>query len=196
MIHSKEDYLYYLEADRLASYNKTKKPRFFGDEVWKFQRLLRKLEYFKYCKSSLLSKPYFYFLKFQFNELSVRLGFTIPTNVFGPGLSIAHRGTIVVNSRARIGANCRIHVDVNIGVGAGRPNEAPRIGNNVYIGPGVKIFGAVEIADGVVIGANAVVNKSFTEPNISIAGVPARKISDKSSEGLLRKGASAEYHAF
>lgn len=35
------------------------------------------------------------------------------------------------------------------------------------------------------IGANAVVNKSFTEPNISIEGVPAAKISKKGSEGLL-----------
>ena len=55
----------------------------------------------------------------------------------------------------------------------------------MYIGVGVVIIGDVEIADNIVIGANAVVNKSFLEPGITIAGVPARKISDKSSEGLL-----------
>ena len=55
----------------------------------------------------------------------------------------------------------------------------------MYIGVGVVIIGDVEIADNIVIGANAVVNKSFSEPGITIAGVPARKISDKSSEGLL-----------
>ena len=32
---------------------------------------------------------------------------------------------------------------------------------------------------------DSVVNKSFTESNISIAGVPARKISAKGSEGLI-----------
>jgi len=38
---------------------------------------------------------------------------------------------------------------------------------------------------GIAIGANSVVNKSFTEPNIGIAGVPAIKINDKGSENLL-----------
>ncbi|MDM7919729.1 MAG: hypothetical protein QUS12_11250 [Methanosarcina sp.] len=61
------------------------------------------------------------------------------------------------------------------------------MGNNVYIGPGAKIFGDIEIADGIAIGANSVVNKSFTEPNIGIAWIPARKINNKGSEGLIPK---------
>lgn len=40
--------------------------------------------------------------------LGEKLGFSIGLNVFGPGLSIAHYGCIVVNSGARIGTNCRI----------------------------------------------------------------------------------------
>ena len=39
-------------------------------------------------------------------------------------------------------------------------DKASRIGNNVYIGPGAIIFGDIEIADNVSIGANATVNKS------------------------------------
>lgn len=70
----------------------------------------------------------------------------------------------------------RIHQGVNIGVGY---DGAPRIGNNVWIGPGVKIFGNIEIANECAIGAGAVVNKSFYEKRISIAGVPARKISER-----------------
>lgn len=104
------------------------------------------------------------------------LGFTIPTNVFGPGLNIAHRGTIVVNGFTKVGANCRIHACVNIGTKAGYRDVAPTIGDNVYIGPGVKIFGDVKIANGVAIGANAVVNKSFEEEHVTIAGVPAKKL--------------------
>ncbi len=119
--------------------------------------------------------------------MSTKLGFTIPLNVFGPGLSIAHRGTIVVNTATRVGANCRLHACVNIGTKAGYEDVAPKIGDNVYIGPGAKIFGEIEIANGIAIGANAVVNRSFLEPNVSIAGVPAKKISDKGSEGMLVK---------
>jgi serine O-acetyltransferase len=185
MIETKKDYLFYLERDRLATGQKRKRPRLFGDEVWKFQRLLRKLEYFTNCRKSRIYKPALLFLKLRFRRASIRLGFDIPCNVFGPGLSIAHYGTIIVNGAARIGANCRIHTCVNIGTKAGNTYSAPKIGDNVYIGPGAKIFGPIEIASGVAIGANSVVNKSFKEPNITIAGAPARKISEKGSEGLL-----------
>jgi len=186
MITSKKEYKYYLEADRLA-FNKKGKPRIIGDIVWKFQRLLRKVEYYMNCKKSILSKPFYLFFLLRYYLLGIRLGFSIPPNVFGPGLCIVHRGTIVIAEGAKIGANCRIHACVNIGTKAGYENLVPKIGNNVYIGPGVKIYGDIEIADGIAVGANAVVNKSFHEPGISIGGVPAKKISEKGSEGMLTK---------
>ncbi|MGB9940016.1 serine O-acetyltransferase [Methanosarcina sp.] len=187
MIKSKQDYKYYLEADRIALGKKRKKPMLFFDEVWVFQRLLRKVEYYKNCKNSRFYRPYYYYLYLKFHLLSLFLGFHIKPNVFGPGLSISHPGTIVVNGHARIGANCRIHVCTVIGTKAGYEDVTPKIGNNVYIGPGAKIFGDIEIADGIVIGANSVVTKSFTEPNIRIAGAPAKKINDKGSEKLVAR---------
>jgi serine O-acetyltransferase len=188
MIQTKEDYIFYLESDRLSLGIKEKTPPFFGKEIWKFERLLRKLEFYMNCKNGLFWDFYIYFLQWKFHRISVKLGFSIPVNVFGPGLSIAHRGTIVVMGSTKVGANCRIHTCVNIGVQAGPSNLAPQIGENVYIGPGAKLFGDIRIADGIAIGANAVVNKSFLEPGITIAGVPAKKISDKGSEGLLSRG--------
>jgi len=104
----------------------------------------------------------------------MKLGFSIPLNVFGPGLGIAHYGTIVVNGNAKVGANCRIHIAVNIGANGGK--EAPQLGDNVYIGPGAKIFGDIRIADHVKIGANAVVNKSFDEEGAVIVGIPAKRV--------------------
>ena len=61
-------------------------------------------------------------------------------------------------------------------------------GDNVYIGPGAMLFGPIRIADDIAIGANAVVNRSFLEPGITIAGAPAMKISDHGSEGLVIRG--------
>lgn len=185
MIKSKKDYKYYLEADRIALGKKRKKPMIFFDEVWVFERLLRKVEYYKNCKKSIIFRPYYYYLYLKFHLLSMFLGFHIKPNVFGPGLSISHPGTVIVNGSARVGANCRIHVCTSIGTKAGYGDLAPNIGNNVYIGPGAKIFGDIDIADGIAIGANSVVNKSFTEPNIAIAGIPAKKINNKGSEDLL-----------
>jgi serine O-acetyltransferase len=123
----------------------------------------------------------------QIRYLGIKLGFTIPPNVFGPGLSIAHPGTIVVNPDARIGANCRLHVCVNIGTQAGEHSAVPALGDNCYIGPGAKLFGSINIGNNVVIAANAVVNKNFPD-NVTIGGVPAKVISQKSSHGLLVQG--------
>ncbi|MBP7507418.1 MAG: hypothetical protein KA807_06345 [Prolixibacteraceae bacterium] len=184
MIESKEDYCYYLEADRIAKAIPKKlclRQRlinlFFPNYVWKFQKSLRKVEYFKNRKKNILTKLEYFLVYKRYKKLSYKLGFSIPPNVFGPGLSIAHHGTIIVNSAARIGANCRLHACVNIGTKAGYGGKAPVIGDNCYIGPGAKIFGDIKIGNNIAIGANAVVNKSFEGENMIIAGVPAKVIS-------------------
>lgn len=115
------------------------------------------------------------------------MGFTIPINVIGPGLSIAHIGTIIIANNAKIGANCRIHEGVTIGATNGS-NESALIGNNVFIGSGVKIIGKVIIEDDVAIGANAVVTKNILEKATTWGGIPARKISNNSSSSNIIKG--------
>ncbi|NKR74014.1 serine acetyltransferase [Rhodococcus hoagii] len=151
-------------------------------EIWDFQRQLRTTEYLvntnRFWARRILAKV-------RLRRKAMKLGFSIPINVFGPGLSIAHRGDIVVNGAARIGADCRIHVGVNIGTAAGSKDAAPTIGDSCYIGPGAKIFGPISIGDGVAIGANSVVNKDFPDGFCSLGGVPARRISDKDSISLL-----------
>jgi serine acetyltransferase len=52
----------------------------------------------------------------------------------------------------------------------------------VCIGPGARVLGDITTADGIVIGANSVVTKSFCKNNITIAGAPARKISNRGTE--------------
>lgn len=116
-------------------------------------------------------------------RLGLKCGFSVCLNSCGKGLQLAHIGSIIINGT--LGDYCRIHVGVNIGVKAGTNCERPIIGSGVYIGPGAKIFGDITIADHIAIGANSVVNKSFLEPGITIAGIPAKKISDKSAKGLL-----------
>lgn len=175
MIKSKIDYKLYLEKDRVKLNKKRRFPvPFIGDEVWKFQRLMRKTEYYNNCKGKIY-KPYLYLLKYRYRKMSIKLGFTIPINTFGYGLSIAHYGTIIINDKVKIGNNCRIHCCVNIG---GTGNDVPKLGDNCYIGPGAKLFGSINIGNNVSIGANSVVNKSFGD-NVTIVGVPAKVIKNK-----------------
>ena len=185
MIKSRKELREYLEQDRKALWNKSRKhPSLFGDDVWRFQILLRKTEYHVNSSRTPFGKLIMMWYRFRYQRRSVRLGFAIPLNVFGPGLSIAHYGALVVNSKAKVGKNCRIHAMVVIGATGGNP-KAPVIGDNVYIGSGAKIIGDIHIADNVAIGANTVVVKSIDEPGTTWAGVPARKISDRSSKDNL-----------
>ncbi len=193
MIKTKQDYKYFLEADRIALGIPKKrdllsfcKELILPNEVWRFQKTLRKLEYYTNCKHNIFAFIYRVFIIKKFHKLSRKLNFTIPINVFDAGLNIAHPGTIIINPTVRIGKNCRIHACTNIGTQAGHLDETPVIGDNCYIAPGVKIYGKIIIANGIAIGSNAVVNKSFTEENIAIAGVPAKKIGESDTRKLLR----------
>jgi serine O-acetyltransferase len=179
LINSRKDYLFYLEADK-AALGRRRPIKAFFDDIGRFQRILRKLEYQKNCGGK--TNPFRLITLFRFRRQSRRLGFSIPPNVFGPGLKIMHRGPIVVTPNAQIGSNCKINICVQIGPGGN--GGAPKIGDNCYIGPGAKIFGDIRIGDNVRIGANAVVNKSFPDGNGLLAGIPAKRISKGNAELL------------
>ena len=107
-----------------------------------------------------------------------KFGFVIsPRTKIGPGFYISHVGTLTVNPTAVIGANCNISQGVTIGSNEGK---AATIGDNVYIGPNVCIVEDVVIGDNVTIGAGSVVTKSIP-PNVTVAGCPARILSDDAS---------------
>lgn len=179
MIKSREEYKRYLRADGV--YEKRGLRNILFNDIRRFMILLRKAEYYSNCKKPVGGNLIAKYFKFRLYRFGRKMGFTIPINTVGPGFSISHHGTITISEQAQIGSNCRIHVCVNIGA-TGPPLGVPKIRDNVYIGPGAKVFGGIEIADNIAIGANAVVNKSFLEKGISIGGVPAKKIGDGGAE--------------
>lgn len=163
------------------------------DPVVRFTLLMRFGEYL-----TNTGKPFLVRLPFLlwFRRLSIRLGFSLGFNIFGPGLAIVHYGLLVIDPTTRIGKNCRIHMGAHIG-GAAQfvdPAEAekysPRIGDNVYIGPGAKLYGPIRIGDNCVIGANAVVTRSFPDSGLTLAGVPARVIAEGGKGERVIRGSS------
>tara|TARA_R100001369_G_C3316683_1_gene168209 strand:+ start:1003 stop:1554 length:552 start_codon:yes stop_codon:yes gene_type:complete len=99
----------------------------------------------------------------------------------GSGFYIGHFGNIIINVSAVIGNNCNISQGVTIGVSGKSANRGvPIIGNNVYIGANSVVAGKIMVGDNVVIGANTFVNKDV-ESNVTVLGVPAKKISDNTS---------------
>ncbi len=185
VIRTKEDLKYYIKRDMYARFGDKKITlaiRCKVKDMVKFNILLRKAEYHINNNHIICAILY----KILLLKKGMKLGWSIDPNTFGPGLCVVHYGTVVVNGKARIGENARIHAGVNIGTNAGC-NMAPRIGDNVYFGPGAKVFGDIDIVSNIAIGANAVVNKSFFEEGVTLGGIPARIISNKGTEKIIRR---------
>lgn len=174
MIKNKADLKRYLEEDKKSLHIEKKRPAFIGDEIWKFQILLRRYEYYLNTKGGLLHFMAKQLYHLRFHNFSIKLGLSIPPNVFEEGLAIVHFGSIVINKNARVGRNCRILECVNIG--AVHAGLSPKIGNNVFVGTGAKILGNITIASNTKIGAGAIVVKDILEENTTWVGVPAHKI--------------------
>lgn len=154
-----------------------------SDKVSLFLFLLRTSEYLSYKKG--FYRILYTIIKFQKWKVGLRLGFTIPEGVFDYGLQIPHYGTIIVNANARVGKNCRIHACTNIGASGGN-SKAPQIGDNVYIAPGVKIYGDITIASNTTFAANAAVGESIHEEGYLVGGVPAKIIRPYDNGSILK----------
>ena len=173
MIRNKKDYQRFIRTECPDLTLKTKIKEFFYPTATRdFIKALRRTEY-HYNTPGVLHKVLFLLAYRQYFQLSLKTGISIPKNTCDKGLTLYHYGSIVVNAACQIGRNCCIMNNVNIGANQGSL-KAPKIGNDVYIGPGAVIFGEIEIADGCYIGANAVVNKSILEPHSVVAGVPGK----------------------
>ncbi len=144
--------------------------------IWRYQQLLRKTEFhYNNKERSIWHSINYLIYRRKKNKVGTKLGIEIWENSFAEGLQIHHSGNIVVNGKSRIGKNCQLHGSNCIG-NDGKTLDAPVIGNNVEVGVGAKIIGGIRIADNIKIGAGAIVVTSFTEPGITIGGVPARRL--------------------
>lgn len=187
MIKNRNDYLLYIREDAIASGRDSTRVKFWGDEIWMYQRLLRLTEYHENCyfgAKRLVMKPIIIATKYVKYKLGLKLGFSISRNIFDYGLSIAHVGTIICNGNSKVGKYCRIQTGVTLGATNGGM-EAPEIGDYCFLGDGCKIIGNVKIGDSIAIGANAVVVSDILENGTTWGGIPAKKISDNDSHNNL-----------
>ncbi|WOO41447.1 serine O-acetyltransferase [Rubellicoccus peritrichatus] len=123
-----------------------------------------------------------------YSHYTYKMGISIPfTTDIGSGFYIGHFGGIVVNWRSTIGKNCNISHGVTLGqANRGRNKGYPIVGDDVYIGPGAKIIGAVKVGNNVAIGANCVVTKDIPDNSV-VVGIPGKVISQEGSEGYVER---------
>ena len=140
------------------------------------------------AKSSVIFRPLYFVSILIFRHYSFKYGIAIPSQTkICKGFYIGHFSSIIVSMDDVIGSNVNISQGVTIGASSrGKNMGAPKIGNNVYIGPGAKIFGNISIGDNVAIGANAVVNMSIPS-NAVVGGIPAKILSLDGANGYVNR---------
>ncbi len=99
-----------------------------------------------------------------------------PGAVLGRRFIIDHGMGVVIGETAEIGDDVYIYHGVTLGgTSSERGKRHPTIGNNVIIGAGAQVLGAIEIGENARIGANAVV-VAPVPAGITVVGIPARAV--------------------
>ena len=136
-------------------------------------------------RPALLRKLFSLIYKILYKIIQVVAGIELPCEVaIGRNFVIDHFGGVVVSGFASFGDNCRIRNGVVVGLKRVDEPCGPRIGNNVDIGAGAKVLGAIVIGNNVTIGANAVVTRDVPDNSLAV-GVPA-VIRPKTTGGTTR----------
>ena len=101
---------------------------------------------------------------------------------------IDHGMGVVIGETARIGQRCHLHQGVTLGgTSTMRKQRHPTFGDDVLVGAGASIIGAVSIGTGARIGAGAVV-VSNVPPHSTVVGVPGHVVAyyDPGDDTVLR----------
>lgn len=94
----------------------------------------------------------------------------------GKGFFIDHGMGVVIGETAEVGENVTLYHGVTLGgTSLAKGKRHPTIGDNVVIGAGSKILGAIEVGAGSRIGANAVVVKPVPANSV-VVGVPGQVV--------------------
>lgn len=107
-----------------------------------------------------------------------------PAAVIGRRLFIDHGMGVVIGETAEIGDDVLLYHGVTLGGTSSRPGRRhPRIGDGVVIGAGATVLGAVTIAAGARVGAQAVVLTDVA-PDVTVVGVPAQVVAVGETDAL------------
>lgn len=144
------------------------------DVIVKHQVFLRITEYYHNTNKKYRGV----IAKLLLNRIQNKYAIHVPINTCAKGLMIMHVEPVLINWHASIGEDAVFHMNTAVVSNSG-DGTAPKIGRNLFMGIGSTIMGDIVLGDYVVVGAGGLVNKSFLEDDITLAGVPCKKISNK-----------------
>ena len=99
-----------------------------------------------------------------------------PGAKIGEGFFVDHGMGVVIGETAEIGENVTLYQGVTLGgTSQQKTKRHPTLGNNVVVGVGAQLIGAITIGENTKIGAGSVVVNSVP-PNATVVGVPGRVV--------------------
>lgn len=178
-IKSKKELRFCMMADRMMNRGSFKKSFIdylkliiLPDSIMAYLETLRKVSYYKNGRGIFAKLMYALYLRKK-TKLGEKLGFSIGTDSLGYGVVIPHYGTSVVGAKPRIGNYAVLHTSTCIS------DNKKVIGDGLYLSTGAKITSEIVLGNNISVGANSVVNKSYSDDNAMIAGTPAHFIKEQ-----------------
>jgi len=111
-----------------------------------------------------------------------------PGAVIGEGLFIDHGMGVVIGETAQIGDGCHLHQGVTLGgTSTRRVKRHPTLGDDVLVGAGAALIGAITVGDHARIGAGSVVVTNVPA-YATVVGVPGHVIAyhDPGNDTVVR----------
>ncbi|MHB9091868.1 MAG: serine O-acetyltransferase [Chloroflexota bacterium] len=99
-----------------------------------------------------------------------------PGAKIGKGFFVDHGMGVVIGETAELGENCHLYQGVTLGgTGKERGKRHPTLGDNVTVGAGAIVLGAITLGDNARVGAGSVVLRPVPA-NATAVGVPAHVV--------------------
>jgi serine O-acetyltransferase len=117
-----------------------------------------------------------------------------PGATIGRRLFIDHALGVVIGETTEIGNDVTLYHGVTLGGTTwNKEKRHPTLGNNVLVGSGAKILGAITLGNNVRVGANSVVVKNVPHC-CTVVGIPGRVIQSKGTQIQNRHGIDLDHH--
>lgn len=150
------------------------------------------LQFFSKTQEELSVKVFRKYYDYKKSIIELKLRFDNPPNTFNPRLRINYFGNNIVNKSSEVGTWCDIDQGVNI-----RSNNSqygripnPKIGSNIWTGPGMKVFGEIKEGSRVVIEARS------EEEAKTVEGIPSTATKESGAEFINKAASTVRMEVF
>ena len=147
------------------------------------------LRYIYFARKAIHAKTRLFRLFYNYKRYRLRrkYGIEVFMNNIGKGFRMIHAFNITISDKAYLGDNVTVFKGVTIGeVFVGNKAGAPKIGNNVWIGPNATIVGKIHIGDDVLVAPNAFINVDVPSHSVVIGNPATIHQKENATAGYLR----------